>query len=110
MDFGVMVNQLTIITSAIINVAAVVTLVYTVAKKAKSPNELQDKRIEALEKDVENFKRFFDNDKKRIDAIEEGNKVTQKALLALMGHAINGNDIDELKKAKSNLEKYLVDR
>lgn len=110
MDFGMMVNQLTIITSAIINVAAVVTLIYTVAKKAKSPNELQDKRIEALEKDVGNFRRFFDNDKKRIDAIEEGNKVTQKALLALMGHAINGNDIDELKKAKSNLEKYLVDR
>jgi hypothetical protein len=36
--------------------------------------------------------------------------VTQQALLALMSHAINGNDIDKLSRAKDDLESYLINK
>jgi hypothetical protein len=47
---------------------------------------------------------------KRIEAIEEGNKVTQRALLALLNHAIDGNDVDEIKEASKKLNEYLLNR
>ena len=52
----------------------------------------------------------FGRDKTKIETIEEGNKVTQKALLALLEHSIDGNNTDGLKKAKESLSQYLIDR
>ena len=45
-----------------------------------------------------------------IERIEEGNKITQQALLALLNHAIDGNDIAEVKKASKDLTDYLIRR
>ena len=33
-----------------------------------------------------------------------------KALLALLRHGIDGNDVEGMKKVKSELEQYLIDR
>ena len=41
---------------------------------------------------------------------EEGNKYTQKALLALLAHAIDGNNVEQLRKAEDDLKNYLIDR
>ena len=51
--------------------------------------------------------RFVD-DGQAIGKMEEATAVTQRALLALLSHAINGNDIESLKRAKSDLEDYLT--
>lgn len=110
MDYDIMMNQVILTTSVIINIAAVITLIITFIKKAKSPSVVQNQRIETLEQTVEDFRLFLDKDKKRIDGIEEGNRVTQKAILALMSHTINGNDDDKLKEARDDLEQYLINR
>jgi hypothetical protein len=36
--------------------------------------------------------------------------VTQRAILALLGHSINGEAMDELKAARLELQKYLIER
>ena len=69
-----------------------------------------DERLTALEKTIEEYKQFFANDKDRLDAIEEGNRVTQRAILALLSHGIDGNDIDSMRAAKKELQEYLIDR
>lgn len=87
-------------------------------KSAKEPTKMLESRIEALEKtlDTDYGKRFseydahFKADLQRIEQIEEGNKVTQKALLALLNHAIDGNNTAQLKKAEEDLTQYLIDR
>ena len=45
-----------------------------------------------------------------IESIEEGNKVTQKALLALLAHALDGNNTAQLQDAKEGLQQYLINR
>lgn len=70
----------------------------------------EDERITALETDVKQIKQHIDNDNKRIKSIEAGNRITQQALLALMSHAINGNDIDKLEKARDDLQQYLIEK
>lgn len=90
--------------------AAVASIIASVAKAAKGPNARQDERITALETDVKQIKQHIDNDNKRIKSIEAGNRITQQALLALMSHAINGNDIDKLEKARDDLQQYLIEK
>jgi hypothetical protein len=52
----------------------------------------------------------FAKDLGRIEQIERGNKVTQRAILALLKHTIDGNDVDSLKKASEDLQDYLIER
>lgn len=54
--------------------------------------------------------RKLDNDNKRIESLEEGNKVICKALIALLSHEINGNSNDKLQKALESLNEYLIER
>ena len=84
--------------------SAFVTIIIKVVQKAKAPEHSQDERINALEKKVERFEQLFDNDNKRLIELEKGNRITQQALLALLSHAINGDDIDSLRKAKTKME------
>ena len=78
--------------------------IVTASKKAKEPTEELEKRVADLERKI------MENYDKRITDIEKGNKVTQKAILALLEHSIDGNNTDGLKKAKDELSQYLVDR
>lgn len=89
-------------------VAAVIALIFKVVNKAKAPGREQDDRLDALEADVKTLKQWAANDKKAIGDIEEGNRVTQQALLALLSHAIDGNNTEELRKAKTSLNDYLI--
>lgn len=79
-------------------------------KALKAPTAALEARIEAVEKKQEQHDEFFSRDLKRIESIEEGNRVTQKALLALMSHALDGNDVERLRKAKDDLNEYLINR
>jgi len=93
---------------SIVAISAAVTVIVRVVQKAKEPEQTQNDRITALEKKVDKFEQLFDNDNKRLIELEKGNRVTQQALLALLSHAINGNNDAELKEAKAKLENYLI--
>ena len=47
---------------------------------------------------------------KRIEVLEEGNRVICRALIAMLSHEINGNSVDKLTKALADLNDYLIDR
>ena len=52
----------------------------------------------------------LDKDNKRIESLEEGNKVICRALIAMLSHEINGNSKDKLQTALSDLQDYLIER
>ena len=54
--------------------------------------------------------RKLDADNKRIESLEEGNKVICRALIAMLSHEINGNSKDKLQTAMSDLQNYLIER
>lgn len=98
------------ICGAIVSISAAITVIIRIIQKAKEPEKNQDDRIATLELKVAKFEKYFDNDNKRLVELEKGNIVTQQALLALLSHALNGNDLDSLKDAKTKLEKYLLNK
>ena len=96
--------------SAVVLLSNAAEKIAKAVKAAKAPNEAQDRRLTAAEKDIADIKGFLANDKKRLDALEEGNRVTQRALIALLGHGLDGNNQKEMATAKADLESYLINR
>lgn len=96
--------------SAVVLLSNAAEKIAKAVKAAKAPNEAQDRRLTAAEKDIADIKGFLANDKKRLDSLEEGNRVTQRALIALLGHGLDGNNQKEMATAKADLESYLINR
>ena len=58
----------------------------------------------------EEVDRKLDSDNKRIESLEEGNKVICRALIAMLSHEINGNSKEKLQMAMTDLQNYLIER
>ena len=93
---------------AIITVSAAIAVIFKAYQLLKKPEKTQDERIKVLEQKVERHDQLFNNDNKRLKTLEDGHRVEQQALLALLSHALNGNDIESLKEAKDKLQNYLI--
>ena len=74
----------------------------------KAPNAEQDKRLEKLEKHMEEVDGYLAKDKVRLDGIDDSTRVTQRALLALLAHGIDGNHQKQMEEAKEELELHLI--
>lgn len=88
---------------AIVAISAAIKVVCEAIEQFRKPNKTQDSRIAELE-------RRAVNDYNRLNQLEDGNIITQRALLALLAHGIDGNDIEAMRKAKAELTDYLIER
>lgn len=112
-----LITVITAVCGAVVSIGAAVAIFVKIYDKIKAPEKAQDKRLELIEikldnheKILEKYQEFFTNDDNRFKSIERSNKVTQNALLALLKHALNGNDVDALKEAEKGLEAYLIEK
>lgn len=96
--------------AAIVLLAQAAEKIAKVIHIAKAPNTRQDERLEALETWQESVNAMLSRDKRRLDTFEEGNRASQQALLALLDHGIDGNNIEQMQDAKKVLQKYLINR
>lgn len=110
------------VTLAIIGGALVLINFYNaivqLIKSSKTPTTNLEERVGLIERKLEfeikatfaEYDARFGRDKTKIEMIEQGNRVTQKALLALLKHSIDGNNIEALKKAEGDLSEFLIER
>ena len=47
---------------------------------------------------------------KRVDSLEEGNRVVCRGILALLSHEINGNSVEKLKDAQAGITDFLINK
>ena len=95
---------------AIITVSGAVDVIIKTAKAVKAPNTEQNERLTSVEDRLARHDELFGKDNKRLTMIEEGNRVTQKAILALLKHGIDGNQIPAMQKAEEELQRFLIDK
>jgi hypothetical protein len=79
-------------------------------KAAKAPNDQQNKRLDDLEAWKAEVDRKLMNDNTHLINIDSDNRVTQRALLALLDHGIDGNNIKQMQHAKEELQEHLINR
>ena len=110
MDF----QQIVVIVAFVLSVFNLWDKIDARVKAAKEPMSGIESRVKILEelvtKKFSDYDDHFSKDLKRIESIEEGNKVMQKSMLALLKHAIDGNNVDELRKQAQALQDYLIDK
>ena len=102
------VTQVIAVCGLITGVAAVITLIGKAIYNIRKPNRIQDGRLDEIEKTLQRHESFLTRDSQRFEKIEEGNRITQKAILALLSHGIDGNEIEGMKQAKNDLQSYLI--
>ena len=105
-----LIDTILTICGLITAVAAVVGIIAVVVKKAKTPNITQNERLDAVEERLDKHDKLLSNDLERLQNIEAGNRVTQKAILALLRHGIDGNDIESMRHAEKDLQEYLIEK
>ena len=96
--------------SAIVLLANAAEKIGKAVRAAKGPNDRQNQRLSALEKDMDLVKRKLDSDQRHLTSIDESNRVTQVALLALLDHGIDGNNVGQMQRAKEELQNHLINR
>jgi len=85
-------------------------------RSTKMPTNNLEERVSLLEKKIDfeikatfvEYDARFGRDKQKIEAIEDGNRVTYQALLALLNHTIDGNNEEEMNDARKEINKYLI--
>ena len=88
--------------------AAAGGVIITWIHKFKAPNKLQDEKLKAHEEWLKKHDAMLTNDNARLKKLEEGTNITLKALLALLRHGIDGNDVESMKRVRDELQSYLI--
>jgi hypothetical protein len=103
--------------TAVLAAASAVVLLSNAAKAiaaawqaAKAPNAQQNERLEKLEAEMAKVQVKLARDNARFEGLDDGNRVTQRALLALLAHGIDGNNTEQMQSAKEELQNYLINR
>jgi hypothetical protein len=94
--------------SAIVLISNAVEKIVKAVKAAKAPENAQNKKISELEKRLDKVEREILLDEKQLKDARECNHVITKGVLALLDHGINGNNIDQMKEARGDVEQYLI--
>ena len=102
------VGAILAVAGAISTLGAAANWLVKLVQVFKAPNAEQDKRLEYLENHMKEVDTFLANDKERLDSIDESTRVTQRALLALLAHGIDGNHQSQMEDAKKELELHLI--
>ena len=103
--------------TGVLAVASAIVLLSNAAEKigkavqaAKAPNARQDERLQDLEEWRKKVDQALAKDLDRFTALDKGERVTQRALLALLDHGIDGNNIEQMQHAKEELQNHLINR
>lgn len=76
---------------------------WKIVKELKKPND-------DLKAAVSKHTKLLDNDNKRLKEYEESNRMILQCLLVIINHEITGNGIENLKRARDDLQEYLINK
>ena len=94
-------NIVQLICTGIITLGGAGAIIASVYRWSKNPDKERDEKIKK-------HGEALDRDNKRLRELEEGNKIIMQSLLAIMSHELDGNHTEQLKKARDELQSYLI--
>ena len=73
-----------------------------------APDVEQNARLDKFEERIKDIYKKLENDKKKLEDIHESNRITALALIAILDHNLDGNNIEQMRSAKTELANYLT--
>lgn len=96
------------ILSAIILIGNAADKIGKAIKAAKAPGNELKSAVEDLQEWRKGVDRKLNSDMNELKGIREGNQVIFQALLALLDHGIDGNNIAQMETAKEIVRNHLI--
>lgn len=96
------------VASAIVLLSNAAEKIFKAVKVAKAPEQRQNDEIEGIKARLDKLEKAMLLDEKQLKDARECNHVITKGVLALLDHGINGNNIDQMKDARQDVEAYLI--
>ena len=96
------------VASAIVLLSNAAEKIVKAVRAAKAPEQKQNKEIEEIKTRLDKVEREMLKDEKQLKDARECNHVITKGVLALLDHGINGNNIDQMKEARQDVNQYLI--
>ena len=94
--------------SAIVLLSNAVEKIIKAVKAAKAPETAQNEKIAEIDARLQKVEAKLELEEKQIGTVSSCNHVLTKGMLALLDHGINGNNIDQMKEARHDVEAYLI--
>lgn len=105
---AISIGVLLAISGAVTTVGGAVEKIAKIFRAAKAPEKAQDAEITEIKTRLDKVEREQASDEEAIADTKECNRVLTKGMLALLEHGINGNNIDQMRDAKNDVEAYLI--
>lgn len=102
--------DIVLIVTLILAVLNIIERIILFKGKAKQPQEVLNQRVSTLEDRVEHIEIRISADSEKINELELSTRVLMKSIGALLSHGIDGNNTDEMKVAREELNDYLISR
>ena len=84
--------------------------VMTAIKAYREEKKRRNQPVDTLEEKMEDHEQKLQRDYRRINDLEDGNRIMMRALMAILSHDISGNSVDKLKASMDEIHNYLVNR
>lgn len=98
------------ILAAIVLLGNAVEKVAKAIKAFKAPNAAQDESIAALQQRQRETDEYLRKEMEWRVSTDKSTAVTQRALLALLGHGLHGNNVDQMQASEVELQNHLINR
>ena len=96
------------LSGAVTTVGGAAEKIFKAVKAVKAPEKAQNDEITEIKKRLDTLETKLRKDEGQIESGKECNRVLTKGMLALLEHGINGNNIDQMRDAKNDVEAYLI--
>lgn len=101
-------NAIQVICAGIIVLGGAGGIIVGLYKWAKKPDQNRDEMLKGHEDKLEKDYKAIQELQKKQGETDEALQILMKSMLALMSHAIDGNNTDGLRNAKNELQEYLI--
>ena len=79
-----------------------------VVRKWLNPAISMKKKVETIEEDITEIQKHEKKDLEAIEHLQEMNKLQCQAMLCIINHMIDGNNISNMKETRENIQALLV--
>lgn len=91
-------------------IAGAVVLIMKGITKLKSPNKVQDERLTELYEKTKKHDGILNDNNRRLKNLENGRRIEQRALLALLKHGIDNNNVEAMRASTKEIQDYLISK
>lgn len=79
-------------------------------EKTEKPRKEMEERVDSLDGRITEIENKLKNYDYRVIQLEDGVKVLLRSMSALLSHSIDGNNLEEMKDARDDLNEYLISK